>query len=100
MLKVLHGSGSKEKIIAPERPRADDLDTIAPPPDTQEETSLLKDGDAEDQAANQQDWRSKMRLLIGAFVVSGVYVRAPRFLNAKVTLMTVDTILLLCSSGP
>ncbi|KAJ6022424.1 hypothetical protein N7499_007739 [Penicillium canescens] len=73
MLKVLHGSGSKEKIIAPEDPREDDLDTIAPPPYTQEETRLLKDGDAEDQAANQQDWRSKMRLLIGAFVVSGVY---------------------------
>ncbi|KAJ5771393.1 uncharacterized protein N7511_003444 [Penicillium nucicola] len=73
MLKVLHGSGKKEKIVAPEPLRTDDLEEVAPPPYMQEDTNLLKDGYVEDQATNQQDWRSKMRLLIGAFVVSGVY---------------------------
>ncbi|OQD82177.1 hypothetical protein PENANT_c023G03544 [Penicillium antarcticum] len=72
MLKVLHGSGNMEKSVAPENSRADDLNEATAPLYTQEDTTL-KDGDAEDQATNQQDWRSKMRLLIGAFVVSGVY---------------------------
>jgi uncharacterized oligopeptide transporter (OPT) family protein len=85
MLKVLHGSGNKEKIVAAENHRIDESGLVAPPSSTQEATGLLKDVDAEDQAANQQDWRSKMRLLIGAFVVSGVYVRIPRYFHAKHT---------------
>ncbi|KAJ5826748.1 hypothetical protein N7447_003511 [Penicillium robsamsonii] len=74
MLKVLHGSGSKEKIIAPESPRAGILSTETEPASQwQEDTRLLKDGDAEDQASKEQDWRSKMRILVGAFTLSGAY---------------------------
>ncbi|CAI7613913.1 unnamed protein product [Penicillium glandicola] len=74
MLKVLHGSGSNEKIIAPESSRA-----LIPSSEaqavlqSQEDRSLLKDGDAEDQASKEQDWRSKMRILVGSFTVSGLY---------------------------
>ncbi|KAJ5382372.1 hypothetical protein N7517_000283 [Penicillium concentricum] len=72
MLKVLHGSGSKEKTIAPENARAGILNTESEPASQwQEDSRLLKDGDAEDQASKEQDWRSKMRLLVGAFTLSG-----------------------------
>ncbi|KAJ5793722.1 hypothetical protein N7457_000321 [Penicillium paradoxum] len=74
MLKVLHGSGSNEKIVAPESSRAGVLNTeTGAAGQSQEDIGLLKDGDAEDQASKEQDWRSKMRLLVGAFTVSGVY---------------------------
>lgn len=75
MLKVLHGSSSNEKIVAQEPPRDGALNTESLSiPQSQETAGLLKDVDTEDQASKEQDWRSKMRLLVGAFVVSGVYV--------------------------
>ncbi|CDM28546.1 hypothetical protein DTO013E5_1005 [Penicillium roqueforti] len=74
MLKVLHSSGSEEKVIAPESSRAGifntEAETAGP---SQEDTGLLKDGDAEDQASKEQNWRSKMRILLGSFTVSGAY---------------------------
>ncbi|KAJ5516456.1 hypothetical protein N7527_008016 [Penicillium freii] len=74
MLKVLHGSGSNEKVIAPESSRAVILSTEAEAAgQSREDTGLLKDGDAEDQASKEQDWRSKMRILVGSFALSGVY---------------------------
>lgn len=75
MLKVLHGSGGNEKVVAQETPRDGALNTeTLSTPQSQETASLLKDVDTEDQSSKEQDWRSKMRLLVGAFVVSGVYV--------------------------
>ncbi|KAJ5789908.1 uncharacterized protein N7518_006919 [Penicillium psychrosexuale] len=72
MLKVLHSSGSEEKVIAPESSRAGILNTEAETAGpSQEDTGLLKDGDAEDQASKEQNWRSKMRILLGSFTVSG-----------------------------
>ncbi|KAJ5576899.1 hypothetical protein N7535_003825 [Penicillium sp. DV-2018c] len=76
MLKVLHSAGSNEKVVAPESPRAGLMSTETEPSSQFEErTGLLKAqaNDAEDQASKEQDWRSKMRLLVGAFTVSGVY---------------------------
>ena len=75
MLKVLHGSGSDEKVVVSERSHGGVLSAENEPSgQSQEDTGLLKDVDAEDQASKEQDWRSKMRLLVGAFAVSGVYV--------------------------
>ncbi|KAJ5135529.1 uncharacterized protein N7515_004807 [Penicillium bovifimosum] len=74
MLKVLHGAGSSEKVLAPESPRVGLMSTEDEPSSHSEErTGLLKHIDAEDQASKEQDWRSKMRLLVGAFTVSGIY---------------------------
>lgn len=83
MLRVLHGAGKEEKTLSP-------LNSITEPEGPSEATYqqeeeqglLLKDVDTEDQAAHQKDWRSKMRLLVGAFVVSGVYVSL--FPHAKI----------------
>lgn len=78
MLRVLHGAGKDEKTPVSVRRRVSHSDHAieALPQQQQEEEQslLLKDGDTEDQANQKKDWRSKMRLLIGAFVVSGVYV--------------------------
>ena len=78
MLKVLHGSGSNEKTVEPDNIHSGVInDRNGSTPVSREDTGLLKDVDAEDQASKEQDWRSKMRLLIGAFTVSGVYVGVP-----------------------
>lgn len=78
MLRVLHGAEQDEKTPVSVRHRVVDLDEAIENSDSQlqeEEQGLLtKDGDTEEQAIDTKDWRSKMRLLIGAFVVSGVYV--------------------------
>lgn len=79
MLRVLHGAGNNdEKAATPARPLMENPQDGAAAthrPDGEEENDLLlKDGDAEDQTS-RKDWRAKMRLLIVAFVVSGVYVR-------------------------
>ncbi|KAJ5950421.1 uncharacterized protein N7479_008834 [Penicillium vulpinum] len=72
MLKVLHGSGSNEKVIATETPPVGILSTeTGAARRSQENTGLLKVGDAEDQASKEQDWRSKMRILVGSFTLSG-----------------------------
>lgn len=78
MLRVLHGAGKDEKVPVEVQDRPIELaqERAVPVPSAEEEGHrLLKDGEAEDQATDQKDWRSKMRLLIGAFVVSGIYVR-------------------------
>lgn len=78
MLRVLHGAGKDEKVPVEVQNCPIELaqERAAPVPPAEEEGHrLLKDGEAEDQATDQKDWRSKMRLLIGAFVVSGIYVR-------------------------
>ncbi|KAJ5676904.1 uncharacterized protein N7477_002537 [Penicillium maclennaniae] len=75
MLKVLHGAGKDEKTLLEPQDRiieAEDSSEAALRQEEEEEL-LVKDVDTEDQAAHQKDWRSKMRLLVGAFVVSGVY---------------------------
>ncbi|KAJ5126927.1 hypothetical protein N7448_007706 [Penicillium atrosanguineum] len=75
MLKVLHGAGKDEKT--PLEPQNRIVEAEGPSETTrqreEEQGLLMKDVDTEDQAAHQKDWRSKMRLLVGAFVVSGVY---------------------------
>lgn len=101
MLKVLHGSGSNEKVIAPESSRAGILSIEAESAgQSREDTGLLKDGDAEDQASKEQDWRSKMRILVGSFAMSGVYVNIPKLNSVKYMLTELDSFLLLCPSSP
>lgn len=78
MLRVLHGAGKDEKTPVSDQHRVSNTDeameALYQSQQEEEEDLLLKDGDAEDQATHKKDWRSKMRLLIGAFVVSGIYV--------------------------
>ncbi|KAJ5082392.1 hypothetical protein N7532_011435 [Penicillium argentinense] len=77
MLRVLHGAGKNEKTPVPTQLRnsepADQIRAPAQPHEEQEQDLLLKNTDTEDQTEDKEEWRSKMRLLIGAFVVSGVY---------------------------
>lgn len=77
MLRVLHGAGD-EKTPVPDRhqDRESSQETETPMQEEEQRGLLLKDVDPEDQTT-YSDWRSKMRLLIGAFVVSGIYVRHP-----------------------
>lgn len=83
MLKVLHGSGSSDekakKNINSTAVIRGESGTLALMQETgvEEGNALLQKDDSERQLADRQDWRSKMRLLVGAFVVSGVYVRSP-----------------------
>lgn len=78
MLRVLHGAGKNEKtsVTVQHRTSGPDeaTDALLEPQFEEEQSLLLKDGDTEDQTSHKEEWRSKMRLLIGAFVVSGVYV--------------------------
>lgn len=80
MLRVLHGADKDEKTPVSVQHRFISSDEAVEGPLNQqqeeEEGLLMKDGDGdtEDQATDKKDWRSKMRLLIGAFVVSGIYV--------------------------
>ncbi|GCB22800.1 putative oligopeptide transporter YGL114W [Aspergillus awamori] len=80
MLRVLHGSGQGDEKS---KKRVDDVEgvirreersyasTLAHEP---EETGvLLRNASSGDENSVQEDWRSKMRLLVGAFVVSGIY---------------------------
>lgn len=81
MLKVLHGAGKDdEKVATPKGPLTRDQEeaegVALRPQDSQETGRLLQDADTEAQAAAQRkDWQSKMRILIGAFAFSAVYVR-------------------------
>lgn len=79
MLRVLHGAEKDVKAPVSVQHRVVDSDEAIENPHSQqqeeeEQCPLTKDGDTEEQAIDTKDWRSKMRLLIGAFVVSGVYV--------------------------
>lgn len=77
MLRVLHGKqedpNAKGPVSISTRERHEETQAT-PSYDTEESGSLLKDV-TEHHSVNE-DWRAKMRLLIGAFVVSGVYVRS------------------------
>ncbi|KAJ5291232.1 hypothetical protein N7478_000483 [Penicillium angulare] len=77
MLRVLHGAGKDEKvpIDAPRRPieLTQEPGTSSPPLEEERSGLLLKDREVEDQATDKKDWQTKMRLLIGAFVGSGIY---------------------------
>jgi hypothetical protein len=81
MLRVLHGAGKDEKTPLDAQGRSSGLgEATGNSHQSQEDEQqglLLKDADTEDQSLDKKDWRSKMRLLIGAFVVSGIYVRPP-----------------------
>lgn len=78
MLRVLHGADKDEKTPVSIQHHVTEPDGVIGASEelAQEEDQelLSKDGDAEDQAIHKKDWRAKMRLLIGAFVVSGIYV--------------------------
>ncbi|KAJ5917385.1 hypothetical protein N7466_010939 [Penicillium verhagenii] len=78
MLRVLHGTGKDEKVPVEVQNRPIELTQGTETENAQSASNesrglLLKDGEAEDQATDKKDWRSKMRLLVGAFVVSGIY---------------------------
>ncbi|KAE8153882.1 OPT oligopeptide transporter protein-domain-containing protein [Aspergillus avenaceus] len=77
MLRVLHGSGQNDEKV-----KARVSDRAGTERDEEDEAPLLardyEDNDAfvqkvEDRSGDQKDWRSKMRLLVGAFAVSGFY---------------------------
>ncbi|PYH79183.1 OPT superfamily oligopeptide transporter [Aspergillus uvarum CBS 121591] len=79
MLKVLHGGGwrsEKTEAQASEAGEAQrfreefEAPLLAQQPDN--DHVLAKD-DPADLARDREDWRAKMRLLVGAFAVSGVY---------------------------
>lgn len=92
MLKVLHGTtAADEKDVGRERAsassrastrslerRQSDNQILVTPRHAAEglNIALTKDLDAEEEgkARQSKDWRSKMRLLVGAFFFSGVYV--------------------------
>ncbi|KAK1146539.1 OPT super [Aspergillus melleus] len=79
MLRVLHGSGQRDEKTKTgsrrsERPQRDEEEEpLVASRDSDEVGTLLKQDDPEDQSDEKKDWRSKMRLLVGAFAVSGVY---------------------------
>lgn len=83
MLRVLHGSGqSEEKVNSRTRPsdaqRDEESEALMATHEAEESGTSVKDDEAQKRLADRKDWQSKMRLLIGAFGVSGLYVR---FLN-------------------
>jgi uncharacterized oligopeptide transporter (OPT) family protein len=102
MLKVLHGAGKDEKTPLEPQDRIVEEETPSEAAHQREEEQdlLVKDVDTEDQAAHKKDWRSKMRLLVGAFVVSGVYVsQSPYCITDSGTNPDLDTVLILCPPG-
>lgn len=91
MLKVLHGNGQwseKAGLRHGHRSREDvrredgEDEPLSTPTGRAESGSLLlREDDVEKQSDKAKDWKSKMWLLIGAFVISGIYVRLPRIAN-------------------
>lgn len=81
MLRVLHRSGQSDRKAktrarySSEAQRDEEEDEVLAAPHESEEsgTLLRKDYGGDDDG---KDWRSKMRLLVGAFALSGVYVSA------------------------
>ncbi|KAJ5179456.1 hypothetical protein N7492_002666 [Penicillium capsulatum] len=73
MLRVLHGADSEKKPVPDQHPDGVLNPEVEAPAQQEEQCRLLlKDVDPEDQTI-YSDWRSKMRILIGAFVVSAIY---------------------------
>lgn len=104
MLRVLHGGGQSEKDAQ--------RSLAASTGDQQDEEHaqpLLSRGIEERETLPQQatresedvkrDWRSKMRLLIGAFALSGIYV-SPLILVLRFTLTKIDALLLFRAPSP
>ncbi|KAE8353633.1 OPT superfamily oligopeptide transporter [Aspergillus coremiiformis] len=79
MLRVLHGNRQSdekaESRVSDNAGMGRDEEEEAPILSRQPEESgaLLRKPTLEQQNDDQKDWKSKMRLLVGAFVVSGVY---------------------------
>ncbi|RAH44786.1 OPT family oligopeptide transporter [Aspergillus brunneoviolaceus CBS 621.78] len=79
MLKVLHGGGwrsEKTEAQASEAGEAQRFREESEAPllaQQSENDDILAKDDPADLARDREDWRAKMRLLVGAFVVSGVY---------------------------
>ncbi|KAF7717475.1 Uncharacterized protein PECH_004719 [Penicillium ucsense] len=77
MLRVLHGAAKDEKKpLTTESESSGGEEVVGDirySANGENEGLLAKNLDAEDQTMDKKDWRSKMRLLIGAFVLSGVY---------------------------
>ncbi|KAL4895834.1 OPT oligopeptide transporter protein-domain-containing protein [Aspergillus ambiguus] len=74
MLRVLHGSGNKEKTKPRLGVRRDEEEEAGVPSSEYEESgTLLQKTNSQDANNQKKDWRSKMRLLVGAFAVSGAY---------------------------
>ncbi|KAE8335487.1 hypothetical protein BDV24DRAFT_155999 [Aspergillus arachidicola] len=79
MLRVLHGSGqSDEKAkgrVSDNTGLGRDEEEEAPilRRVSEESGTLLRKTTLEEESSDKKDWRSKMRLLVGAFAVSGVY---------------------------
>ncbi|KAL5045302.1 hypothetical protein BDW71DRAFT_184048 [Aspergillus fruticulosus] len=78
MLRVLHGSGGSEKGAKSRTDHStedqrdeDDLQPLLSRGSAQTGTVLQQNASSTDNL--KRDWRSKMRLLVGAFGVSGVY---------------------------
>ncbi|PYH48358.1 OPT family oligopeptide transporter [Aspergillus saccharolyticus JOP 1030-1] len=80
MLKVLHGGGWRSEKTdarpseageAPESREHDEAPLLSRRPE--EDPDIVLKDDSLDLAREKEDWRSKMRLLVGAFAVSGVY---------------------------
>ncbi|KAG2415169.1 hypothetical protein HFD88_006360 [Aspergillus terreus] len=78
MLRVLHGSGAEEKTMGRVR-RDEEEEAGVPSSESEESGTLLQKDTPEDSSDEKKDWRSKMRLLVGAFAVSGVYVSRSSF---------------------
>ncbi|KAE8366099.1 OPT oligopeptide transporter protein-domain-containing protein [Aspergillus caelatus] len=79
MLRVLHGSGQSDEkgkgrvsddmgVGRDEEEEAPILSRVS-----EESGALLRKPTLEEENSDKKDWRSKMRLLVGAFAVSGVY---------------------------
>lgn len=78
MLRVLHGRGqrgeeAKGGMESPSLTQDEESEPLRSSQDSDDSGTLL--GDVTEDHADKEDWRAKMRLLIGAFVVSGIYVR-------------------------
>ncbi|KAF9886297.1 hypothetical protein FE257_011556 [Aspergillus nanangensis] len=79
MLRVLHGGGQSDEKSkggtshSGVMQRDEEDEAGVPSQDYDESGTLLKKDDTENQTDEKRDWRSKMRLLVGAFVISGVY---------------------------
>ena len=82
MLRVLHRSGKNDEkdkgrqvSYSTETRRDEEEDeSLSLPHESGESGTLLRKDNA---AGGKKDWRSKMRLLVGAFAISGVYVGSP-----------------------
>lgn len=79
MLRVLHRGGKTDETAKGRarysvEDRQDEEEEVPALPRESEEQGTLLRKDPNEESAGRRDWRSKMRLLVGAFTVSGVYV--------------------------